>query len=119
MAVKERLVKKIKDRIMWWRMGRIIKRYEKKHKEDLDHITLQEEWLMCFEEYCARYKRRRKVVPLGLVDGEVLIARVAERYGVTPEEIELEWRGENKYDVYIKPIKKAEKIEITVTYGEV
>lgn len=48
MAVKKRAVKRIR---------RIVKRYERLHKAELPYITLQEEWIRCFDEYCRKYHR--------------------------------------------------------------
>lgn len=48
----------------------------------------------------------------------VLKRKIAERHGVTPDDVELEWLGENRYNVIVHPGKKAENIIINIVFGE-
>lgn len=69
MAVKKRIVidgvkYKVNTRTIK-RMRKIIKRFEKRNAENISMISLQDEWLYCFNEYIKKYhneglKERRK-----------------------------------------------------------
>lgn len=48
----------------------------------------------------------------------VLKGKIAERHGVTPDDVELEWLGENRYNVIVHPGKKMENIRINIVFGE-
>ncbi|MGN0374687.1 MAG: hypothetical protein ACI4EN_04240 [Butyrivibrio sp.] len=48
----------------------------------------------------------------------VLKGKIAERHGVTPDDVELEWLGENEYNVIVHPVKKVENIIINIVFGE-
>lgn len=48
----------------------------------------------------------------------VLKGKIAEKHGVTPDDVELEWLGENKYNVIVHPGKKVENIIINLVFGE-
>ncbi len=58
MAIKKRVIgvkRWIRKRLFAWRMRRIVKKYEKEHRVELVLITLQEEYIRCFQEYLEKY----------------------------------------------------------------
>ena len=55
---------------------------------------------------------------LRLMQEIVIKKMIEERHGVDPEDVELEWLGENNYNVRITPKKKAEMIKIDIVFGE-
>ena len=55
---------------------------------------------------------------VSILHENVLKGKIAERYGVTPDDVELEWLGENRYNVIVHPVKKAENIIINIVFGE-
>lgn len=48
----------IKERLIIWRLSRIIRKYEKVNADNLKDIPLSEEWDSCFSEYCRKYPKR-------------------------------------------------------------
>lgn len=50
----------IKERLIIWRLSRIIRKYEKVNADKLKDIPLSEEWDSCFSEYCRKYPKRRR-----------------------------------------------------------
>ena len=50
----------IKERLIIWRLSRIIRKYEKVNADKLNGISLSEEWDSCFSEYCINYHKRRR-----------------------------------------------------------
>lgn len=68
MVIKERVIicgvefyidrKAVKKAVR--RMRRIVKRYEKGNAEKLAVISLQDEYLFCFNEYLRKYHRERR-----------------------------------------------------------
>lgn len=104
MAVKKRAL--IADRIQAWRMRRIVKRYERLHKAELPYITLQEEWLRCFDEYCRKYRRRNA--------DRLLISWICKELGVDAEDVAVK-RTERGYTVTVTPKIAVEMVDITVT----
>lgn len=64
MVTKERFVIAVERRILKKvvrRMRRIVKRYEKDNAERLAVISLQDEYLSCFNEYLRKYHRERRI----------------------------------------------------------
>lgn len=55
---------------------------------------------------------------LRLIQESVIKKMIAERHGVDPEDVELEWLGENNYNVRITPKVKSEMIKIDIVFGE-
>lgn len=55
---------------------------------------------------------------VSILHENVLKGKIAERHGVTPDDVELEWLGENKYNVIVHPGKKVENIIINLVFGE-
>lgn len=53
MVTKKRAV--IRERLFVRRMRRIVKRYERENADQLSSISLSEEWVKCYEEYCRKY----------------------------------------------------------------
>ena len=64
------------------------------------------------------YKEGSNMDGVKLLDDDFIKKVIAERHGVTPEEIDLEWMGYNCYKVRINALKKIKNIEIDIVFGE-
>ena len=68
MAVKKRIVidgveYKVNTRAIkrvLRRMRKIIRRFEKRNAKNISMISIQDEWLYCFDEYIKKYHKERR-----------------------------------------------------------
>ena len=42
------------------RMRKIIRRFEKRNAKNISMISIQDEWLYCFDEYIKKYHKERR-----------------------------------------------------------